>query len=152
MRQVEGESPGHTCGEGVVCLLSTLKTHLNNHDTNWELVGINLDGEGEREGGGKGGGRGGRGKGGCEEGRRGGGKGRRGGGEGEGVGGGGGETRQVDAQMWEVNVSVPVCQSMVGLWRASQGNPRTTWKCASWITSKVMSSECVPWMRRREGK
>ena len=32
---------------------STLKTHLNNHDTNWELVGINLDGEGEREGGGK---------------------------------------------------------------------------------------------------
>ena len=34
-------------GGGVVCLPSTLKTHLNNHDTNWELVGINLDGEGE---------------------------------------------------------------------------------------------------------
>ena len=50
MHQVGGESPGRICGGGVVCLPSTLKTHLNNHDTNWELVGINLDGERGKEG------------------------------------------------------------------------------------------------------
>ena len=58
-------------------------------------------------------------------GREGGGGGEVGGGKGEEGGGGG---RQVEVQRGEANVSSPVDQLMLGLWRCSQGNPSTSWK------------------------
>ena len=50
-----------------------------------------------------------------------GGVGRRGG---EGAGG----DRHVELHRREANVSSPLAQSMLGLWRCSQGNPSTSWK------------------------
>ena len=48
----------------------------------------------------------------------------RGGEGGEGEGG----DRHVEVQRGESNVSTPLAQSMLGLWRRSQGNPSTSWK------------------------
>ena len=56
-----------------------------------------------------------------EEGREG--RGEEGGGE---RGGGEGKERQVVVQRGEENVRTPVDQSMLGLWRCSQGNPSTS--------------------------
>ena len=44
--------------------------------------------------------------------------------EGEGAGG----DRQVELHRREANVSSPLAQSMLGLWRCSQGNPSPSWK------------------------
>ena len=43
-------------------------------------------------------------------------------------GGGGEGNMQVEVQRGEANVSSPLDQSMLGLWRCNHGNPSTSWK------------------------
>ena len=59
----------------------------------------------------------------------------------EGGGGrGGGGDMHVEVQRGEANFSSPFDQSMLGLWRCSQGNPNTSWKWPSLVTWKVSAS------------
>ena len=55
-------------------------------------------------------------------------------------GGGGEGDMHVEVQRGEANVSSPLDQSMLGLWRCSHGNPSTSWKWPSLVTWKVSAS------------
>ena len=58
--------------------------------------------------------------------------------------GGAGEGRHVEEKKGEVKESWPACQSMQGLWRANQGNPRISLKWPSGMIWQVRRSVWEP--------